>query len=102
MTEEFVSEFERGVPRTIEGQSRRGSVVSNQDRVFLRYDWTGEAVGPIAFVRLQLRPNERIVWISHLEVDSHHRGLGIGTRIVKAVERAALRQFPNRGFEKML
>ena len=103
-SEQFESALVRTLPDQVGDQPRQDSIVTNQDRIFLHYHWATPSTEPVASLRLQLRPREQIVWIAHIEVSPSFRNNGIGTTLVRAVERAAttlgsptIRLFPRHG-----
>ena len=88
----FAAAFEAWAPLKLGAQPRRGSLAWNGDRLFGHYDWAGEGVGVVAFLRFQVLSHENTVWLGHLEIHPDHRLNGIGSQIVWALEKAAQMQ----------
>ncbi len=88
----FAAVFEAMAPQKLRVQRRRGSLTWNGDRLFGHYDWAGEGVGVVAFLRFQVLPRENLIWLGHLEIHPDHRLDGIGTLLVRCVEQAAMAQ----------
>lgn len=61
----------------------------NGERLFAHADWVGEDFGAVAFIRLQLLPYDRELWICNLEIHPFYRGRSWGATIVAAAEAAA-------------
>ena len=89
----FVTAFEAAAPAVCrQGRLRRHSRAWNGERLFLHYDWTCPNQEAIAVVRLQLFPNKRHLWIGSIEIACPHRGQGLGTTMVRAIEIGAKTQ----------
>lgn len=59
------------------------------ERLYLEYTWGVGGLPPVALLRLQVHPVEKVIWIGWLEIHPDYRGNGVGSRLVLLIEQAA-------------